>query len=108
MCIRDRVKAGANYAISLKAQNVAGEEGYSQVLWLDGVEQKYIEEVGAKMCIRDRYSSIHGFPLLPARLRHWETVSFYLLLVVCLVSYTSSCLTCCSAYCSFYYSIKNV
>ena len=41
------VKAGANYAISLKAQNVAGEEGYSQVLWLDGVEQKYIEEVGA-------------------------------------------------------------
>ena len=55
-----------------------------------------------------KYSSIHGFPLLPARLRHWETVSFYLLLVVCLVSYTSSCLTCCSAYCSFYYSIKNV
>ena len=41
------VKTGANYAISLKAQDVAGEEGYSQVLWLDGVEQKYIEEVGA-------------------------------------------------------------
>lgn len=41
------VKAGANYAISLKAQEAAGKEGYSQVLWLDGVEQKYIEEVGA-------------------------------------------------------------
>ena len=25
----------------------AHEEGYSQVLWLDGVERKYIEEVGA-------------------------------------------------------------
>ncbi len=41
------VKAGANYAISLKAQNEAGTQGYSQVLWLDGVEQKYVEEVGA-------------------------------------------------------------
>ncbi|MBC8535297.1 branched-chain amino acid aminotransferase [Feifania hominis] len=41
------VKAGANYAISLKAQDEAEKEGYSQVLWLDGVEQKYIEEVGA-------------------------------------------------------------
>ncbi len=41
------VKAGANYAVSLKAQEAAGKEGYSQVLWLDGVEQKYIEEVGA-------------------------------------------------------------
>ncbi len=41
------VKAGANYAISLKAQNEAGAQGYSQVLWLDGVEQKYVEEVGA-------------------------------------------------------------
>lgn len=40
-------KAGANYAVSLKAQAEAGKEGYSQVLWLDGVEQKYIEEVGA-------------------------------------------------------------
>ena len=29
------------------AQMKAHEEGYSQVLWLDGVERKYIEEVGA-------------------------------------------------------------
>jgi branched-chain amino acid aminotransferase len=40
-------KAGANYVASLKAQIKAKEEGYSQVLWLDGVEQKYVEEVGA-------------------------------------------------------------
>jgi branched-chain amino acid aminotransferase len=40
-------KASANYAISLKSQVKAHEQGYSQVLWLDGVERKYIEEVGA-------------------------------------------------------------
>ncbi len=40
-------KAAGNYAVSLKGQVVAGEKGYSQVLWLDGVERKYIEEVGA-------------------------------------------------------------
>ena len=40
-------KTGGNYAASLKAQDVAAEQGYSQVLWLDGVERKYIEEVGA-------------------------------------------------------------
>ncbi len=40
-------KTGANYVASLKAQVKAHEEGYSQVLWLDGVERKYIEEVGA-------------------------------------------------------------
>ena len=31
----------------MKAQDVAAGEGFSQVLWLDGVERKYIEEVGA-------------------------------------------------------------
>ncbi len=40
-------KTGANYVASMKAQDKAHEEGYSQVLWLDGVERKYIEEVGA-------------------------------------------------------------
>ncbi len=40
-------KTGGNYAASLAAQVKAHEEGYSQVLWLDGVERKYIEEVGA-------------------------------------------------------------
>lgn len=41
------VKTGGNYAASLKAQDEAHGQDYSQVLWLDGVERKYIEEVGA-------------------------------------------------------------
>lgn len=40
-------KTAGNYASSLKAQQIATQKGYSQVLWLDGVEKKYIEEVGA-------------------------------------------------------------
>lgn len=40
-------KTGGNYAASLRAGNRAEERGYSQVLWLDGVHRKYIEEVGA-------------------------------------------------------------
>lgn len=40
-------KAGANYAISLKGQEEAEEQGYVQTLWLDGVEKRYIEEVGS-------------------------------------------------------------
>lgn len=40
-------KTGGNYAASLKAQDEAEKSDYSQVLWLDGVEHKYIEEVGA-------------------------------------------------------------
>ena len=40
-------KTGGNYAASLAGQVKAHNDGYSQVLWLDGVERKYIEEVGA-------------------------------------------------------------
>lgn len=40
-------KTAANYAISLKGQDEAHKQDYEQVLWLDGVEQKYIEEVGS-------------------------------------------------------------
>lgn len=40
-------KCGGNYAASSRAGKKAEEKGYSQVLWLDGVERKYIEEVGA-------------------------------------------------------------
>ncbi|MCI6647160.1 MAG: branched-chain amino acid aminotransferase [Oscillospiraceae bacterium] len=40
-------KCGANYAISLRAGEVAAQKGFSQVLWLDGVYQKYVEEVGS-------------------------------------------------------------
>ena len=39
-------KTGGNYASSLKAQDEAAQAGYTQVLWLDGCERKYIEEVG--------------------------------------------------------------
>ena len=39
-------KATANYASSLKAQQKAHDLGFTQVLWLDGVERRYIEEVG--------------------------------------------------------------
>ncbi|MDH7479870.1 MAG: branched-chain amino acid aminotransferase, partial [Syntrophomonadaceae bacterium] len=39
-------KTPGNYAASLKAQVEAKEKGYTQVLWLDGVERKYVEEVG--------------------------------------------------------------
>lgn len=40
-------KCGGNYAASVRAGEKAEKKGYSQVLWLDGVERKYIEEVGA-------------------------------------------------------------
>ena len=40
-------KCGGNYAASNRAGERAAQKGYSQVLWLDGVHRKYIEEVGA-------------------------------------------------------------
>ena len=40
-------KTAANYAISLAGQDEAHKQDYEQVLWLDGVERKYIEEVGS-------------------------------------------------------------
>lgn len=40
-------KCGGNYAGALKAQVIAKKKGYAQILWLDGKEQKYIEEIGA-------------------------------------------------------------
>ena len=40
-------KCGGNYAASNRAGERAEQKCYSQVLWLDGVERKYIEEVGA-------------------------------------------------------------
>lgn len=40
-------KTSGNYAAGIKAQETAKEQGFSQVLWLDGVEKKYIEEVGS-------------------------------------------------------------
>jgi branched-chain amino acid aminotransferase len=40
------VKAAGNYAASLYASRIATNMGYTQVLWLDSVEKKYVEEVG--------------------------------------------------------------
>ncbi|WP_418972041.1 branched-chain amino acid aminotransferase [Allofournierella sp.] len=40
-------KCGGNYAASIKAGALAEEKGFAQVLWLDGVEKKYVEEVGS-------------------------------------------------------------
>lgn len=55
-------KTGANYVASMKAQVKAHEAGYSQVLWLDGVERKYIEEVGAM----NIFFKINGTVITPA------------------------------------------
>lgn len=55
-------KTPGNYAASLKAQDVAHEKGYVQVLWLDGVERKYIEEVGAM----NVFFKINGEVVTPA------------------------------------------
>ena len=41
------VKAGGNYASSLLAGEIAHKKGFAQVLWLDGKENKYVEEVGS-------------------------------------------------------------
>ena len=55
-------KTPGNYASSLKAQEVAKKKGYIQVLWLDGVERKYIEEVGAM----NVFFKINGEVLTPS------------------------------------------
>ncbi|UJW67466.1 branched-chain amino acid aminotransferase [Mycobacteroides chelonae] len=39
-------KTGGNYAASLVAQAQAAEEGCDQVVWLDAIERRYIEEMG--------------------------------------------------------------
>lgn len=40
------VKCGGNYAASLMAQKAAAEQGCEQVVWLDAIEKKWIEEMG--------------------------------------------------------------
>ena len=55
-------KTPANYAMSLKAQVEAHKEGFAQVLWLDAVERKYIEEVGTM----NIFFKINGEIITPA------------------------------------------
>lgn len=55
-------KTAGNYASGLRAQEQASERGYSQVLWLDAIEQKYIEEVGSM----NVFFKINGEVITPA------------------------------------------
>ena len=55
-------KTPANYAASLRAQEEAKKEGFAQVLWLDAVERKYIEEVGTM----NIFFKINGELITPA------------------------------------------
>ncbi len=40
-------KTAGNYAASLYATELANKDGYTQVMWLDGIERRYVEEVGS-------------------------------------------------------------
>ena len=55
-------KVGGNYAASLIGQKKAEENGYAQVLWLDGIYHKYIDEVGAM----NVFFKINGEIITPA------------------------------------------
>jgi branched-chain amino acid aminotransferase len=55
-------KTPGNYAASIKAQEIAKQKGYTQVLWLDGYEKKYVEEVGTM----NVFFKIDGVVVTPA------------------------------------------
>ncbi|MFJ7667405.1 branched-chain amino acid aminotransferase [Lysinibacillus sp. NPDC097195] len=55
-------KTAGNYASALKGQEIAHQEGYSQTLWLDGKEHRYIEEVGSM----NIFFKINGTVITPA------------------------------------------
>ncbi|MYL32181.1 branched-chain amino acid aminotransferase [Pontibacillus yanchengensis] len=56
------VKTAGNYAASMKAQKEAEAKGYSQILWLDSKENKYVEEVGSM----NIFFKINGEVVTPA------------------------------------------
>ena len=56
-------KCGGNYAASVKAQEKAESMGYTQVLWLDGVERRYVEEVGTMNIMFKVGGEIYTAPL---------------------------------------------
>ncbi len=56
------VKCGGNYAASLLSGEKAHRLGYGQVLWLDGVERRYVEEVGSMNCFFKMDGVIHTAP----------------------------------------------
>jgi branched-chain amino acid aminotransferase len=55
-------KTAGNYASSLKGQEIAEKDGYSQTLWLDGIEKRYVEEVGSM----NIFFKINGKVVTPA------------------------------------------
>ena len=55
-------KTAGNYASSLKGQEIAEKDGYSQTLWLDGIEKRYVEEVGSM----NIFFKINGTIVTPA------------------------------------------
>lgn len=57
-------KVGGNYAASLKSQMKAQEFGYSQVLWLDAKEGKYVEEIGTSNAFFVIDGTVYTPPLL--------------------------------------------
>lgn len=57
-------KVGGNYAISLKAQIEAQKKGYAQVLWLDGCERRYVEEIGTSNAFFVINGEVFTAPLL--------------------------------------------
>jgi len=56
-------KCGGNYAASIIAQEKANKLGYAQVLWLDGKEHKYIEEVGTMNALFVINNEIYTAPI---------------------------------------------
>ena len=55
-------KAAANYVASLAAAEDAKARGYDQVLWLDGAEHRYVEEIGTM----NFFAKIGGRMVTPA------------------------------------------
>ncbi len=55
-------KTGANYAATIRAQDRAKHKGYTQVLWLDALERKYIEEIGTS----NAFFKISGTVITPS------------------------------------------
>ena len=66
-------KCAGNYAASLVAQRQAIEQGCDQVVWLDAVERRWVEEMGGMnlffVCRTSRAATAPGWsrPRSPAR-----------------------------------------
>jgi branched-chain amino acid aminotransferase len=57
-------KIGGNYAMGLKSQEKASALGFTQVLWLDGNERRYIEEIGTSNAFFKIDGEVFTAPLL--------------------------------------------